>query len=125
MGSGTELAKAYVQIIPSARGIKGKITEALSGEAKSAGKSIGNSLGKDVSSNLSSTINSASPGMFNSLGSCLKRALTVTAAITAAKKAAEAVYKVGDAAVRSNADYEQLVGGVETLFESSAKTVQN
>ena len=33
MASGTELAKAYVQIIPSAEGIKGKITEALGGEA--------------------------------------------------------------------------------------------
>ena len=30
MAEGTELAKAYVQIIPSAQGIKGKITEACS-----------------------------------------------------------------------------------------------
>ena len=41
MAAGTELAKAYVQIIPSAQGIKGKITEALGGEADSAGKSAG------------------------------------------------------------------------------------
>ena len=125
MGSGTEIAKAYVQIIPSARAIKGKIAEALSGEAESAGRSIGRSLGDEVDSNLSAVINAASPGMFDSLGSCLKKALTVTAAITAAKKAADAVYKVGSAAVSAYADYEQLVGGVETLFKGSAKTVQN
>lgn len=39
--AGTELGKAYVQIIPSAEGIKGKITEALGGESKSAGKTAG------------------------------------------------------------------------------------
>lgn len=37
----TELGKAYVQIIPSARGISGSISEALGGEATSAGKSAG------------------------------------------------------------------------------------
>ncbi len=37
----TELAKAYVQIIPSAKGIKGQITSALGGEAERAGTSAG------------------------------------------------------------------------------------
>ena len=32
MPDGIELAKAYVQIVPSAEGIQGKITEALGGE---------------------------------------------------------------------------------------------
>lgn len=36
-----ELAKAYVQIEPSARGITGSISKALGGEAASAGKSAG------------------------------------------------------------------------------------
>lgn len=40
----TELAKAYVQIIPSAEGIQGNIQQALSGEADRAGKSSGNVL---------------------------------------------------------------------------------
>ena len=35
----TELAKAYVQIVPSAEGMKGMITKELGGEADSAGKS--------------------------------------------------------------------------------------
>ena len=41
---GTELAKAYVQIIPSARGIKGEISKQISPEADSAGKSFGGSM---------------------------------------------------------------------------------
>lgn len=40
----TELGKAYVQIIPSAKGISGAITEELGGPAASAGKSAGNSI---------------------------------------------------------------------------------
>ena len=43
-----DLATAYVQIIPSADGIKGKLTEALGGEAESAGKSAGSKLGSIV-----------------------------------------------------------------------------
>lgn len=39
-----ELAKAYVQIIPSAEGIKGQLTEVLGAEAESAGKSSGSTF---------------------------------------------------------------------------------
>ncbi len=59
-----------------------------------------------------------------SFGSTLKKAFTVTAAVTALKKVGEAVYEVGKQAVSAYADYEQLVGGVETLFKSSASKVQ-
>lgn len=38
--------------------------------------------------------------------------------------AGAAIIKIGKDAVASYADYEQLVGGVETLFKDSAKTVQ-
>lgn len=40
----TELGKAYVQIIPSAKGISGSITKELKGESESAGKSAGSSI---------------------------------------------------------------------------------
>lgn len=40
----TELAKAYVQIVPSAEGMKGMITKEIGGEADSAGKSAGISI---------------------------------------------------------------------------------
>ncbi|MBR3517786.1 MAG: phage tail tape measure protein [Lachnospiraceae bacterium] len=41
----TELAKAYVQIIPSAQGIQGALSSALDGEATAAGTSAGTKLG--------------------------------------------------------------------------------
>lgn len=44
----TELAKAYVQIIPSAQGIQGKITEQLGGEADSAGTSTGSKIASAI-----------------------------------------------------------------------------
>ena len=40
-GGGTNLAKAYVQIIPSADGIKGNLESLLGGEGDAAGKSAG------------------------------------------------------------------------------------
>ena len=40
----TNLGKAYVQIMPSAKGISGMISQELDGEVRSAGQSAGNSL---------------------------------------------------------------------------------
>ncbi len=40
----TELGQAYVQIMPSAKGIKGSIEKVLGGEATSAGKSVGSKI---------------------------------------------------------------------------------
>lgn len=48
MASKTELAKAYVEIIPSATGIGGKISEALGGEVTAAGATAGQNLGKSL-----------------------------------------------------------------------------
>ena len=44
----TELGKAYVQIVPSARGISGSIQNALGGEVDSAGKSLGSKLAGNI-----------------------------------------------------------------------------
>lgn len=41
MASGSGIAQAYIQIIPTSEGIKGKLEEMLGGEAESAGKSAG------------------------------------------------------------------------------------
>lgn len=94
MAAGTELAKAYVQIIPSADGVKGKIQEALGGEAESAGKSAGASVG----SNLIGT---------------LKKALVVAGIGAAIKESIEA-----------GAELQQSIGGIETLFKDNADTVK-
>lgn len=48
----TELAKAYVQIIPSAKGIKAMLEKGMGGEAAAAGKSAGKSLGDGILSGL-------------------------------------------------------------------------
>lgn len=42
--AGNTVASAYVQIVPSADGIKGSIAQALGGEAKAAGESAGGQL---------------------------------------------------------------------------------
>ena len=94
MASGTELAKAYVQIIPSAEGIKGKITEALGGEAASAGQSAGKSIG-------------------GNLVGTLKKALVAAGIGTAIKESIE-----------EGAALEQSIGGIETLFKDSADTMK-
>lgn len=60
----------------------------------------------------------------NGFGDTMKKAFVGTAVITALKKVGQAVYDVGKAAVSSYADYEQLVGGVETLFKGSASIVE-
>ena len=39
-----DLGTAYVQIVPSAKGISGSIQKTLGGEATSAGKAAGNSI---------------------------------------------------------------------------------
>ena len=94
MASGTELAKAYVQIIPSAEGIKGKITEAMGGEADSAGRSAGKSLG-------------------SSLVGTLKKVLV-----------AVGIGKVIKSSIEEGAALEQSIGGIETLFKDNADTMK-
>ena len=51
-------------------------------------------------------------------------ARAIQGAINGLKKLGTAVISVGKQAITSYADYEQLVGGVETLFKDSSKTVQ-
>ena len=55
------------------------------------------------------------------LGNGLKTAAKIGAAAVAA--AGTAIVAIGKQAIEQYADYEQLVGGVETLFKQSADTV--
>ena len=48
----------------------------------------------------------------------------ITLAIDGLKKLGSVAISVGKQALQSYADYEQLIGGVETLFKDSAKTVE-
>ena len=99
---GTELAKAYVQIIPTAKGIKGSLTEMLGGEAEKAGSEGGKNFA-------------------SKFGSAMGTIGKVAAAGLAA--AATGVAAIGKQAVQAYADFEQLEGGIETLFGSDAPAV--
>lgn len=90
----TEIAQAYVQLIPSARGITGKIQAILNPEASAAGQSAGQSLGASLVS-------------------------VATKAIAAA-----GIGKAFSAAINEGAALQQSLGGVETLFKGSADTVK-
>ena len=60
-------------------------------------------------------------GLSSNLGNGLKTAAKIGAAAVAA--AGTAVVAIGKQAIEQYADYEQLVGGVETLFKQSSDTV--
>lgn len=58
-------------------------------------------------------------------GDLVKANLTSDAIKSGVKKLASAVVEVGKASFEGYSQYEQLVGGVETLFKESAGIVQN
>ena len=94
MADGIELAKAYVQIVPSAEGIQGKITEALGGEPAAAGNAAGQSLGA-------------------SLIGTLKKAI-----------AAAGIGKIITEAINAGGALEQSIGGIETLFGAGGRSAE-
>ena len=90
----TELGKAYVQIIPSAKGISGMIQKEMGGEVASAGVSAGESLGSKMMGAVSGII--AAAGIGKAIG----------------------------ASINEGAALQQSLGGVETLFKDSADKVK-
>ena len=94
----SDIGTAYVKIEPSAKGISGSISSVLEPEADSAGKSAGGKIS-------------------GAIGGALKAVAGATAA------GATAVAGVVKSAVTAFADFEQLEGGVETLFGDNAKAV--
>jgi len=98
-----DLGKAYVQIIPSAKGIKGNIEKELNNEMDDAGKKAGDFF---------------SGGFGKVLKTTGKVALAASAAV------ATGIGVITKMAVSNYAEYEQLVGGVETLFGASADKVK-
>lgn len=54
--AGTELAKAYVQIVPSAEGITGTLSKILGGEGTSAGKLAGQNMAASIAGALTAGI---------------------------------------------------------------------
>lgn len=89
-----ELGKAYVQIVPSAKGISGGITNQVVPAADAAGHTGGLTLGKKL------------------------------AAVASAAIAAAGIGKAIAASISEGGKLQQSIGGVETLFKSSAGTVK-
>ena len=102
MDEGINLAKAYIQIIPSTKGIAADLSNELGGEADKAGKGMGKKLASGIGAALSAGTKAIGAGL-----------LTATGSIAALSKSAMSAY----------ADFEQLTGGVETLFKDSADVV--
>lgn len=96
------VANAYVQIIPSAQGIKENVTDVIAKEGATAGQGFGANFGAGL----------------KKLGGAIVTAVKVAGA--AAVAAGAAITKM---AVDSYADYEQLTGGIETLYKDSADAV--
>lgn len=93
------IGTAYVQIEPSFDGVTPKIEQHFGGEGEKGGKSFASGFGSVMGTVGKVVAGAAAAG---------------TAAVTGMVKEA----------VSGFADYEQLVGGVETLFGSNYKTVE-
>lgn len=99
--AGTELAKAYVQIIPTTKGIKSEIGKKLGEEVENAGDEAGKKGGE------------------NAGVSFAKKMMKIIAAAEIGKKVVEGI----KASVEAGAALEQSIGGIETLFKESSDTM--
>ena len=91
--SGTELAKAWVQILPSTRGMKGELTKALDGEANEAGTKSGHAIAGAIGKIIGG--------------------VAVTGAI---KKIGSSIVDLAKQSVAATGEFEQLAGGMEKIF---------
>ena len=90
-----DLGTAYVQIVPSAQGIKGSISKVLNGEAESSGKSAGGKIG-------------------SSLVGAIKRVVAVAA-----------LGKVIKDSFTAGGQLEQSFGGLETIYGNAADAAKD
>ena len=94
MADGIELGKAYVQIVPSAQGIKSALTEMFDEETDGLGEQTGQSIGQKLVGTLKNVIVAAGIG------------------------------KIISDSINMGGSLQQSLGGVETLFKDSADTVK-
>ena len=106
-----EVAKAYVTIVPSLKGSRQIISQELGSAGQQAGDEAGGKTGS---------------AFISACGSVLAAGAKVVAGATLAATSALAagVVAIGKAALTSYADYEQLAGGVETLFGTGGKSLK-
>lgn len=107
--NGTQLGKAYVQIVPSMQGLASELRRAF-GESMPDGHKFGSSLGGKVVSGFGSTIKKGF-------------ALAAKAGVATISAAAAGIGVIVKSSASAYADYEQNIGGIETLFKDNADTV--
>lgn len=90
----TQLGNAYLQIVPSAKGMQGTISKDLNGEAGNAGTTAGETIASKIKTAI------VGAGIGAALGSTIKSALS------------------------EGADLEQSLGGIEALFGDAAEAVK-
>lgn len=108
-GNGTQLGKAYVQIVPSMQGLASELRRAF-GDSMPDGHKFGSSLGGKVVSGFGSTIKKGF-------------ALAAKAGIATISAASAGIGAIVKSSASAYADYEQNIGGVETLFKDNADTI--
>ncbi len=91
------IATAYVQIVPTTKGISGSISSAMGGEASAAGDSAGSLLGNGLVSKV--------------------------VGIIAAAKIGETLVSTISSAITAGGELEQSIGGMQTLFGEASGTM--
>lgn len=102
MPNNNTVARAYVQIVPSADGIKGSITSALGGEASSAGQSIGGKLVNTIKGVITAA----------GIGAALGKALTEGGALQQSLGGVETLFKDSASQVIAAANEAYRTAGV-------------
>lgn len=127
MANGIELAKAYVQIVPSADGIQGSISHIMGGEASSAGESAGTLLGTKLVGTLKKVIAAAGIGKVISdslnLGGALQQSIGGIETLFGAggRSIEEYAKSVGKSVDAVKDEYASLMQSQQTVFDNAAQ----
>ena len=127
MANGIELAKAYVQIVPSADGIQGSISHIMGGEASAAGESAGTLLGTKLVGTLKKVIAAAGIGKMISdslnLGGALQQSIGGIETLFGAggRSIEEYAKSVGKSVDAVKDEYASLMQSQQTVFDNAAQ----
>ena len=117
----SELGQAYVQIVPSAKGIKGSIEKELGGEADAAGKSTGGRLGSALKGALATA----------GIGAAISKTIGDGAALEQSIGGIETLFKGSAGKLKDYASQAYKTAGVsantymETVTSFSASLLQS
>lgn len=104
----TEVARATVTIIPNMQGAQQTIASELGAASESSGKSAGEKAGSAFSANMGTALKAGVDVVMDTVGAAMK-----------------SVGAMAKEAFSNFADYQQLTGGIETLFGTGGQTMQD